>query len=151
MCASPFGKCPRFPAACQILIDFETDPNLLALQDSFSEEFFTLFEKGVQVRARVSLLCTRRALYAAPFFKPSSICALPPSREGRSLCSWLLCVPGRACCQAYIIGAWSPARYYFRKVLALQPDDGPSLALLEYMQEYEAPVDWKGCRGLLEK
>ena len=49
------------------------------------------------------------------------------------------------------MGAWSAARYYLRKVLAIQPDDGPSMTLLDYMQEYEAPVDWHGCRNLMEK
>ena len=53
--------------------------------------------------------------------------------------------------QAYIVGAWSPARYYFRKVLAIQPDDGPTLALLQYMQEFDAPLDWKGYRGIALK
>ena len=42
----------------QIHIDFETDPNLLALQDKFPEDFFIQFEKGVQVRpACVLLVC----------------------------------------------------------------------------------------------
>jgi hypothetical protein len=39
----------------QIHIDFETDPNLLTLQDSFPEEFFLLFEKGVQVCGALAL------------------------------------------------------------------------------------------------
>jgi hypothetical protein len=39
----------------QILIDFETDPNVLVLQDTFPSEFFELFEKGVQVRSPSNL------------------------------------------------------------------------------------------------
>jgi hypothetical protein len=53
--------------------------------------------------------------------------------------------------QAYIVGAWSAARHYLHQVLTLQPDDGPTHVLLDYMKEYDAPVDWAGYRVLSEK
>jgi hypothetical protein len=55
------------------------------------------------------------------------------------------------CVQAYIVGAWSAARHYLHQVLTLQPDDGPTHVLLDYMKEYDAPVDWAGYRVLSEK
>jgi hypothetical protein len=40
---------------CQIVVDFATDPNVTALQASFTDEFFDTFDSGVRVRSVVWL------------------------------------------------------------------------------------------------
>lgn len=84
----------------QIVVDFATDPNVAALQASFSDEFFDTFDSGVR---------------------------------------------------AYLDGNWNAARRHLRRVQETHPDDGPTLCLLEYIQEYDAPHDWPGYRALTEK
>jgi hypothetical protein len=48
----------------------------------------------------------------------------------------------------YFDGLWQNARFAFNEVLKLIPLDGPSLAILNYMKNYNyiSPGSWKGVR-----
>lgn len=48
----------------------------------------------------------------------------------------------------YFDGLWQNARFAFNEVLKLMPFDGPSLAILNYMENYNyiSPGSWKGVR-----
>jgi hypothetical protein len=55
--------------------------------------------------------------------------------------------------QAYFNANWQEAQNYLTQCLEINPDDGPSLALSEYMEKHKnAPPDgWLGYRNIDEK
>lgn len=50
----------------------------------------------------------------------------------------------------YISGQWEDAKEWFKKVLKIRNEDGPSKSLIAYMEEFncKAPDDWNGTRKL---
>ena len=50
----------------------------------------------------------------------------------------------------YLDGSWEEAKKNFNQVLKIKLDDGPSMALIAFMQEtnFVAPKDWTGIRNL---
>lgn len=56
-------------------------------------------------------------------------------------------------CDAYFAGKWDEARTQLQHVLTVKPEDGPSVTLLEVIENGggTAPEDWSGYRALTEK
>ena len=48
----------------------------------------------------------------------------------------------------YVLGAWDSTRDFLEKALALQPDDGPSKFLWDFMNShnFKKPINWRGYR-----
>lgn len=55
--------------------------------------------------------------------------------------------------EAYERGQWRMAKDFLERCLKLQPTDGPSLNIYEFMRsnQFKAPDDWQGVRKLTEK
>ena len=55
--------------------------------------------------------------------------------------------------QAYIEGSWKKSGQLYEKVLELDPNDGPSKTLYEFIkgENFTAPSDWNGSRSLSSK
>ena len=55
--------------------------------------------------------------------------------------------------EAYIEGNWNEAKTMLKECLVLDRRDGPTLALLEYLESenFVKPMDWEGFRVLTEK
>lgn len=54
----------------------------------------------------------------------------------------------------YLLGDWNKSKEYFEKCLMMDPQDGPSKTLLEYIGslDYESKrVNWDGYRVLTDK
>ena len=56
-------------------------------------------------------------------------------------------------CQNYIEGNWAYAKESFEECLELDPNDGPTKTLMNFMKEtnYIAPKEWEKCRELKSK
>jgi hypothetical protein len=52
----------------------------------------------------------------------------------------------------YLSHNWENARILLENGLALKPDDGPSIRILDYIKTfgYKPPADWEGYRDLAE-
>lgn len=50
----------------------------------------------------------------------------------------------------YVTGLWPQARALLQQALWMVPDDGPAMALLEFMAQhnFQAPRDWNGFRSI---
>ena len=55
--------------------------------------------------------------------------------------------------QTYLDGDWKTARALFSKCLKINPSDGPSETIFEYMNrlDFKVPENWKNCREMTEK
>jgi hypothetical protein len=55
--------------------------------------------------------------------------------------------------QEYVNGNWNTSQNYLTQCLEINPDDGPSLALAEYMEKHKnsPPDGWLGYRDIDEK
>jgi len=55
--------------------------------------------------------------------------------------------------KSYLKGDWSSAKRKFEECFTLQPDDGPTHNLYEFLKENDfiAPEEWQGFRTLTEK
>jgi len=56
--------------------------------------------------------------------------------------------PFRRALVHYVDGEWKEAKEALEQVIEMVPKDGPSLAMLSYMEsdKFEPPSDWAGCR-----
>lgn len=60
----------------------------------------------------------------------------------------------KACIKLYLEGRWLDAHDKFKDVLKINPKDGPSLRLLEFIEKYNCDsmlYHWKGFRELEDK
>ena len=56
-------------------------------------------------------------------------------------------------CQNYIEGNWDYAKTALEECLELDPFDGPTKTIINFMKEtnYQVPIDWEKCRELKSK
>lgn len=54
---------------------------------------------------------------------------------------------------SYLMGEWIKAMSYLKKALRVKPKDGPTMSILEYMDDFKfvCPKSWEGYRILTEK
>jgi hypothetical protein len=54
--------------------------------------------------------------------------------------------------ELYEEGKWTEAAKQFRNMLKIRPKDGPTIAILGYIEKnnFAAPFQWEGCREITD-